>query len=278
MQITFTGNHKVFCAKIPPGDSMYFKSEMFASVANNFMPLDSSKVVFGGGDLNSRIGNLMGETSLPRGKYRCNPDPDVNSNGKSLLDICKAFHCYPLNNLTFKEKNSDGKFTFHGGNGKSQNDIVVANRHSLDRIETCVIHEIAFNPSDHFPVVVTCNFPLYEDDIKCKASADLLTDASEPKMQKPTKIVPDKVNWDSYKMILERECELLQDQTEEVIEHPNENMVNKVINNISHKLYSVTKTCSKNFTNNPITPDEDPSTPLTNLIDESEKSFRVYIW
>ena len=66
IEINFIGNHKVFCAYIPPADSIYFKSEMFASVANSFMPLDKHKVIFGGGDLNSRIGNLMNETRLPQ--------------------------------------------------------------------------------------------------------------------------------------------------------------------------------------------------------------------
>ena len=102
---------------------------MFAYVANNFMPLDKNKVIVGGGDFNCRIGNLINETRLPRGKYRFNPDPNINSNGKSLVDICKSFHCYPVNNLTYKDKNFDDKFTFYDGNGKSQIDIVVGNRH-----------------------------------------------------------------------------------------------------------------------------------------------------
>ena len=101
--------------------------------------------------MNCRIGNLINETRLSQGKYRCNPDLDINSNGKSLVDICKSFPCYPVNNLTYKDKNFDGKFTFYGGNGKSQNDIVVGNRDSSDRIESFTVHEIAFNPSDHFP-------------------------------------------------------------------------------------------------------------------------------
>ena len=50
-------------------------------------------------------------------------------------------------------------------------------------------------------------------------------------MRKATKTVPAKVIWDSYKMIVERECELLKEQTEELIDHPNENQVNKILNN-----------------------------------------------
>ena len=38
-------------------------------------------------------------------------------------------------------------------------------------------------------------------------------------MRKATKGVPSKVNWDSYKMFVERECELLKEQTKALIDH-----------------------------------------------------------
>ena len=96
-------------------------------------------------------------------------------------------------------------------------------------------------------------------------------------MKKPTKIVSAKVNWDSYKTIIESECELLKEETAQLIDHPNKNQVNKVIKNVSHKLYSAAKICSQNFMNNPITRNEDPNAHLTTLIEESEKAFKMYI-
>ena len=72
--ITLTGDHMIFSTYIPPADSIYFKSEMFSSVANNFMPAVISRIVIGGGDLNCRIGNLIKDVRLHSGEYRDNPD------------------------------------------------------------------------------------------------------------------------------------------------------------------------------------------------------------
>ena len=67
----------------------------------------------------------------------------------------------------------DGKFTYHKGVKQSQNDIILGNLKALDNIETFIIHEISFNPSDRFPIVVTCKFHLRVEDFMSKAAADL---------------------------------------------------------------------------------------------------------
>ena len=123
--LILTGDHKIFSSYIPPADSIYFKSEMFSSVAKNFMHVADNRIILGGGDLNCRVGNLMKNVRRTLGEYRDNPDTEINSNGQLLIDICKSLHCQPLNNLSFNNKLFDGKFTFYGGNGKSQNDIIM---------------------------------------------------------------------------------------------------------------------------------------------------------
>ena len=149
----------------------------FSLLADSFGTKEDKQIIFDGGDFNCRIGNDMRQP--PSGKYRENPDKVVNCHGRFLVDICKTFYCYPLNNLTFNGKSFDGKFTFHKGNRKSQNDIVVGNPDALHNIESFTIHQLSFNPSDHFPVVASCNFPLCDKDVNSTAASDLLTTSSE---------------------------------------------------------------------------------------------------
>ena len=189
IKLTLTGNHELFCLYIPPIDSIYFKDETFSLLADSFVAKEDNQIIFGGGDLNCRIGNDMRQPP-PGGKYRENPDKVVNSHGRFLVDLCKTFNCYPLNNLTFNRKSFDGKYTFYNGNRKSQSDVVVGNPDALPNIECFTIHELSFNPSDHFPVVASCNFPLCDRDVKSISASDLLTTASEPCIKRIPKINP----------------------------------------------------------------------------------------
>ena len=169
--ITLLGGHKISSNYIPPVDSPYFKDDMFSTVANHFEPESDDIVVLGGGDINSRVADLP--IPLRGGTYRKNPDSESNSHGKFLAEICNSFKCYPLNNLTYKGKQFDGKFTYYKDKKKSQNDVVLGNRVALENIESFTIHEISYNPSDHFPVTVKCNFPVrVEDSMCCIRSVD----------------------------------------------------------------------------------------------------------
>ena len=71
----------------------------------------------------------------PNGMYRDNPDTHVNSHSKFLAEIGKSFDCFPFNNLTYKGKNFDGKFSYYKGDKKLQNDIVLGNRKALKSAE-----------------------------------------------------------------------------------------------------------------------------------------------
>ena len=154
-----------------------FKDETFPLLADSFVTKEDNQIIFGGGDLNYRIGNSMRQP--PSGKYKENPDKVVNSHGRFLIDICKTFHCYPLNNLTFNGKSFDDKFTFYKSNRKSQNDMQWEIQ----------MHYIILKvlPSDHFPVVASCNFPSRDKDVKSIAASDLLTTVSEPCIKRTPK-------------------------------------------------------------------------------------------
>ena len=206
--ITLRGGHKVFSNYIPPVDSIFFKDEMFTSVANEFLPGDNERIVFGGGDMNCRIGNLTRKPGRCS-EYRDNPDSETNSHGRFLNEICSSFNCFPLNNLTHKKKFFDGKFTYYKGNKKSQNDIILGNHKALDCIEKFTIHEISFNPSDHFPLVVNCNFSAGVEDHMPKAAADLLTDAAVKSYKPSKKIRSPDVNWENYVVLAQSEIDCL---------------------------------------------------------------------
>ena len=60
--------------------------------------------------------------------YRENPDIKIQT--------CKSFKVYVVNNLTNGDVEYDGDFTFHKGDRKSQNDILLANRNGLISIDS----------------------------------------------------------------------------------------------------------------------------------------------
>ena len=99
ISVSLIGNHKVSSTYIPPADSLYYKDDMFATLANQFLLEDNERIVIGGGDINCRIGNLL-QKSRGKYKYRDNPDTETNSHGVFLVDICNSLKCFPLNNLT----------------------------------------------------------------------------------------------------------------------------------------------------------------------------------
>ena len=130
-----------------------------------------------------------------------------------------------MNNLTYKGKHFDGKFTFYKGKNKSQNDIVLANSKALNKMTSFCIHEISFNPSNHFPVIVTCTLRM------------LLIAAYSVQR----KINPADINWDNYKEIATHELE----SGLEVSQPPSQNLLVSInIDNLSRVLLNTAKTCT----------------------------------
>ena len=105
--LTLIGDHRIFGNYIIT-DSIYFKDEMFTLIVNQFLPLKQNLVVLGAGNINCRIVNAVRKPS-PDSNYRDNPDKEINSHGKFLVEISKSFKCFPLNNFTYKDKVFEGK-------------------------------------------------------------------------------------------------------------------------------------------------------------------------
>ena len=88
--LTLQGNHRVTSNYIPPLDSIYFKDELFTSLANEFHPVRHDRIIIGGGDINCRIGNLSTKPTRTS-VYRDNPDTETNSHGRFFVNICKSY-------------------------------------------------------------------------------------------------------------------------------------------------------------------------------------------
>ena len=216
---------------------------MFRIIANEYEPECKDKVVLTGGDINSRVGNLIQPPSK-YSSYRDNPDKQINSHGKFVAEICNSFKCYPLNNLTHKGKEFEGKFTFYKAHKKSQNDIIIANKYALDMIDSFKIHEIGYNSSDHFPLVVTCQFSRRVEDFMNKASSDLLTDGYSVPVKRDKKIVSANVNWTSYEQIARHEFDLLRSSISSIADSPSQSLLDICVTKLSTAYYNTAKSFS----------------------------------
>ena len=78
-------SHKLF---IPPEDSPYYSDKYFLYASSFFSPVDSNCSFIGGGDFNSRVGDVSHVPPLSGARYRKNPDVNVNSRGKMVKKVC----------------------------------------------------------------------------------------------------------------------------------------------------------------------------------------------
>ena len=138
--VEFSGGHKIFGCYIVPRDSPYSDEGDFARVANVFSPKNSSTVIIGGGDVNSRVGDL--KMKLPVNcSYRKNVDEVTNEYGKLLTSVCQSVKSYVVNNMDIGLLSMGGDFTFMKGDRKSQNDLILSNSSGLSVIRNFVIHD-----------------------------------------------------------------------------------------------------------------------------------------
>ena len=140
IRVLLRNDHVVFSCYVPPQESLYFNELCFSGVCNMFTPVDRNVCVIGGGDLNTRFGQLSRKMG-PDKMYSVNPDKEVNSHGKTLINICKSYKCYILNNLDFGDKIFDGNFTYRKKDKKSQVDVCLANTAALKHIDNFTIHD-----------------------------------------------------------------------------------------------------------------------------------------
>ena len=76
---------------VPPSDSPYHQITDLSKVANIFVPKDCDRVMFGGGNLNSRIVDLRIGTNSRDIRYHPDVDKVVNDSGKEILKIWSFF-------------------------------------------------------------------------------------------------------------------------------------------------------------------------------------------
>ena len=232
------------------------------------------------GDLNSCIGDTKLKLSFPGYFYRQNPDKVTNSHGDEMINICKSFKCFFLNNLTKGDVEFDGDFTFVKGNRKSQNDILVANINGLKSVDYFKIHnDIVWNPSDHSPLNVNLSVMVVHKDTSCAASADILTTAGEPKMTREKSVYADKVNWKTYNELTSANFKYLMNDLNKCMTDTNLSNINHMVDNINASLLNaamVSKTL--NTDNIAGIPEIDENIMTCAMIDSSIKTKQANMW
>ena len=212
--VRFKNGDVIFGSYLPPSDSPYHNITDIGNIANMFVPKDHNRIVCGGGDLNSRVGDVKLRSQSQDLEYLPNVDKVVNDNGKELTKVCQSFHGFIVNNLKFKEKSFHGAFTFKKGDRKSQNDLILGNMVAIEALQEFRIHDILWNPSDHTPISVTLKLCMSNADYTKTASADLLTERFNDQVSKPKKIIASDVNWDGFQTLVESDSHSYQDKVQ----------------------------------------------------------------
>ena len=182
-----------------------------------------------------------------------------------------------MNNLTYHGKLFDGKFTFYKGDKKSQNDIVLGNLQALEHIQSFTIHEISFNPSDHFPVIATCNFSAGAADHMCTAAADILSDAAAPQMKSAKKIRSSDVNWESYQEIAQVELNSINDTVAAVGRTPTQDGLDLCIDSLSSMLYKAAQTCTIRKERERDVSEDIAELPFQHLVEKADDAMSGFI-
>ena len=76
--LNLKNEHRIFVSYIPPSDSQYSSDEYIYCLPSFLSPSNSEKMLNEGGDLNSRVGNVL---KPPHGAfYGQNHDSEINEN------------------------------------------------------------------------------------------------------------------------------------------------------------------------------------------------------
>ena len=114
---------------------------------------DNGKVVFMGGDWNSRRGNFNLLSDDSTWIYNNNIDNIKNGHGRIFSpEICKVGKMIPINHLKYKGNVFDGNFTYQSGHKKRQIDFVMTDIKGRENIVKFNIIENNWHLSDHKPV------------------------------------------------------------------------------------------------------------------------------
>ena len=234
--VRFTNGNIVFGSYIAPIDSPYCDPSNFSHIANAFVPTDNGKVVFGGGDMNGRVGDLPQQNAPLPGFYRPNCDVTVNDHGNEIMNICKTFGCFVVNNLNSGAKVYDGNFTFQKGMRKAQNDLLLANRAALSAITEFSIYRVGWNPSDHYPISAKCSMTFTKMSVGLSASKDLLTERVITARTRGRKVRANEVDWENYMRFVENDYEEYKDDVDRLGETTSLSKLNTVVAALNNSL------------------------------------------
>ena len=227
--LTMKGNHRIFGSYIPPSESIYFSEECLWDIPFIFTPKDSDRIILGGGDLNSRIGNLANKGPI---LYRHNPDSEMNSNGKTLKQICNRYNVRPLNNASYNNNIFDGDFTFNKDERKSQVDICLANDSALNSVRAFNIHNIPNNFSDHAPISASLEFDINSSIPTSEIIRDILSNKGDDIGKRPRKL-PTDINWQAYANTASQDLTNLKTEID-AMSHFTQDSFDTIVNNLSN--------------------------------------------
>ncbi|EDO38264.1 predicted protein [Nematostella vectensis] len=169
---------------IPPSNSPYFDDEVFSNLENDIALFKGHGKILLLGDMNARTGNLRDYPENTDSRHtvdhfyptpadslkRKNLDSQINSNGKSLIELCKALDLRILNGKT--KGDSLGKLTFNGRLGFSTIDYMITDHDFLSSFESFIVSRPS-PLSDHSLLIGRLNISSpYVDDRK--AATNLL--------------------------------------------------------------------------------------------------------
>ena len=140
---------------IVPSDSIYFYPHFHANIQSMCLSHSGSCVIFG--DLNARCGKGVTSLLQPTSEYSYSPvDNGSNTNGQSLLQLCKDCDLLIANNLTTPKVALPGALTFRKKNTWiSELDVVVMSHKITDSITSFFVDQNLNFPSDHAPITFT---------------------------------------------------------------------------------------------------------------------------
>ena len=242
--ITFINGQIIFSSYIAPIDSPYYNPTEFCNVANAFMSSEDNFMVLGGGDLNSRVGDVDTSLTPYSGTYKANCDQIVNGHGTEIMNICRSFSCYVVNNLSLGDKKFDGDFTFSKGGRKAQNDIVLANRLGLAAIKSFTIHKIGWNPSDHTPISIACEITFSREASGLNAAKDILTSSVSSTTTRPKPVRRQNVDWNAYTTFVENDYGHYNNKVNVLSQAETLDNLDVVVSCLSKSLYSSAKTAT----------------------------------
>ena len=241
--VLLKGGHRIFGSYIPPVDSLYYSEEYYHTIPCFLSPVNNDCVFIGGGDMNSRVGNMQAPQGIGA-SFRTNPDTFLNSHGRLLKRICKNTNSLVLNNLNFDKKKFDGDFTFEKGGNKSQNDFCCTNISGLQRVNSFDIHNLSFNFSDHKPISVTVEIPILSGVSSSIVADDILSNSWDVSPKRPKKIVVENVDWGAYKTLASLEVNKIYNEIRRMDVLDNEKF-QRIVDDMENNLYQTATFCQK---------------------------------